>query len=69
MCSTVRKVQKFRTKLYTHISHFRPLIADLLKTVEPEELANHWQCGFCRGHFWVVGINDVWPQDQHDKWG
>jgi len=47
----------------------RPLIAGLLKTVEPEEVANRRQRGFCRRHFWAAGVNDVWPQDQHDKWG
>jgi hypothetical protein len=48
---------------------FRPLIANLLKTVEPEEVANRRQRGFRRRHFWAAGVNDVWPQDQHDKWG
>ena len=48
---------------------FRPLIAGLLKTVEPEEVANRRWRGFRRRHFWSTGVNDVWPQDQHDKWG
>ena len=48
---------------------FRPVIADLLKTVEPEEVANRRKRGFRRRHFWAAGVNDVWPQDQHDKWG
>jgi hypothetical protein len=48
---------------------FRPVIAGLLKTVEPEEVANRRQRGFRRRHFWAAGVNDVWPQDQHDKWG
>jgi hypothetical protein len=47
----------------------RPLIAGLLKTVEPEEIANRRRRGFRRRHFWAAGVNDVWPQDQHDKWG
>jgi hypothetical protein len=48
---------------------FRPLIAGLLKAVEPEAVANRRQRGFRRRHFWAAGVNDVWPQDQHDKWG
>ena len=48
---------------------FRPLIAGLLKTVEPEEVANCRQNGFRKRHFWAAGVNDVWPQDRHDKWG
>jgi hypothetical protein len=24
---------------------------------------------FKRRRFWAAGVNDVWPQDQHDKWG
>ena len=54
--------------IYSHIV-FRPLIETLLKTVEPEAVANHRQRGFCRRHFWAAGVNNVWPQDQHDKWG
>ena len=46
-----------------------PLIAGLLQTVEPEAVANRRQQGFQRRHFWAAGVNDVWPQDQHDKWG
>ena len=57
-----------KSRIFTYIT-FRPLIADLLKTVEPKEVANRRQCEFRRRHFWVAGVNDVWPQDQHDKWG
>ena len=46
-----------------------PLIAGLLQTVEPEAVANRRRRGFRRRHFWAAGVNDVWPQDQHDKWG
>jgi hypothetical protein len=44
---------------------FREVISSLLKTVEPEEeaLPSHDR------YFGPVGVNDVWPQDQHDKWG
>ena len=48
---------------------YRPLIAELLKTVEPEEVAARRRRGFRRRCFWAAGVNDVWPQDQHDKWG
>lgn len=48
---------------------FRSLVANLLKTLEPEELAKRRKRGFRRRHFWAAGVNDVWPQDQHDKWG
>ena len=47
----------------------RPLIAGLLHAVEPEAVASHRRRGFRRRHFWAAGVNDVWPQDQHDKWG
>ncbi|KAG2345352.1 hypothetical protein BDR05DRAFT_975131 [Suillus weaverae] len=46
----------------------RELIAKLLKITEPTAVeARH--CGrLKRRHFWCVGVNDVWPQDQHNKW-
>lgn len=37
--------------------------------MEPEEVAHRRRRGFRRRHFWAAGVNDVWPQDQHDKWG
>jgi hypothetical protein len=37
--------------------------------VEPEAVAQHRRRGFKRRRFWAAGVNDVWPQDQHDKWG
>ena len=37
--------------------------------MEPEEVAQRRRRGFRRRHFWAAGVNDVWPQDQHDKWG
>ncbi|KAG2130210.1 uncharacterized protein EDB93DRAFT_1332123 [Suillus bovinus] len=44
------------------------LIAKLLKITEPTAVqARH--CGrLKRRCFWCAGVNDVWPQDQHDKW-
>lgn len=44
----------------------REVISSLLKTMEPEEAVLR-PCGF--RHFFAVGVNDVWAQDQHDKWG
>ena len=46
---------------------YREVISNLLKTIEPEEVDIHRPHG--RGDFMPVGVNDVWPQDQHDKWG
>jgi len=47
----------------------REVISRLLKVMEPEEVAQRRRRGFKRRHFWAAGVNDVWPQDQHDKWG
>ena len=37
--------------------------------MEPEEVVLRRRYGFRRQHFWAAGVNDVWPQDQHDRWG
>jgi len=47
----------------------RVLIAGLLKTVEPNEVEQWKHRKLKRRRFWAAGVNDVWPQDQHDKWG
>lgn len=47
----------------------RPVISALLHMVEPEAVAQRRRRGFKRRRFWAAGVNDVWPQDQHDKWG
>ena len=47
----------------------RTVITGLLKTVEDDEVIRRRKRGFRRRHFWAAGVNDVWPQDQHDKWG
>jgi hypothetical protein len=44
-------------------------VTQLLKTVEPDEMKQRRRRGFRRHRFWAAGVNDVWPQDQHDKWG
>jgi hypothetical protein len=48
---------------------FREVISHLLNTVEPDEVKARRRRGFKRRRFWAAGVNDVWPQDQHDKWG
>ncbi|KAG2079558.1 uncharacterized protein F5147DRAFT_784967 [Suillus discolor] len=46
----------------------RELIAKLLKITEPTAVEAR-RCGrLKRRRFWCAGVNDVWPQDQHDKW-
>ncbi|KAH7904042.1 hypothetical protein BJ138DRAFT_1186917 [Hygrophoropsis aurantiaca] len=47
----------------------RQLISRLLKIVEPEAVQARRRRRFKRKRFWCAGVNDVWPQDQHDKWG
>jgi hypothetical protein len=49
--------------------YFSQVISRLLKTVEPEQVAERRRGVLKRRHFWAAGVNDVWPQDQHDKWG
>ena len=46
----------------------REVISSLFKRVEPEEVVQCRRRGFRRRHFRAAGINDVWPQDQHDRW-
>ena len=48
---------------------FRETISSLLKNMEPDEVVQRRRHGFRRRYFWAAGVNDVWPQDQHDKWG
>ena len=48
---------------------FSELISHLLNTVEPEQVNECHQHAFKWRHFWTAGVDDVWPQDQHDKWG
>ena len=47
----------------------RELIGRLLNIVEPEQVVERHQRGFKWKRFWAAGVNDVWPQDQHGKWG
>ena len=50
-------------------NEFSKTIGQLLRTVESDEVKQRRRRGFRRRHFWAAGVNDVWPQDQHDKWG
>jgi hypothetical protein len=50
-------------------SCFSEVITRLLNTVEPEQVNERRRSAFKRKRFWAAGVNDVWPQDQHDKWG
>jgi hypothetical protein len=52
----------------THL-FFRQLVGHLLKIVEPEKVEQRRRRRLKRRRFWAAGVNDVWPQDQHDKWG
>ncbi|KAF9524133.1 hypothetical protein CPB83DRAFT_898178 [Crepidotus variabilis] len=45
------------------------LVRDYLKQVEPEQVARRKKMRFKRKRFYAAGVNDVWAQDQHDKWG
>jgi hypothetical protein len=47
----------------------RNVVLDLLNTVEPEAVQERRHRRLKRRRFWAAGVNDVWPQDQHDKWG
>lgn len=45
-------------------------IAEYLKATEPAEVrARRKRNRFKRRRFYAVGVNDIWAQDQHDKWG
>lgn len=46
----------------------RRLISDFLRVVEPEAVKARKGQRFKRKQYWAAGVNDAWPQDQHDKW-
>lgn len=48
--------------------YVQEVISSLLETVEPEEVVL-CRRGFRRRYFWAAGVNDIWPLDEHDKWG
>ncbi|KAG6822071.1 hypothetical protein H0H92_015452, partial [Tricholoma furcatifolium] len=37
--------------------------------MEPNAVANRRANRFRRNRYYAAGVNDVWVQDQHDKWG
>ncbi|KAF9477993.1 hypothetical protein BDN70DRAFT_74912 [Pholiota conissans] len=47
----------------------RPLIQRYLHETEPHAVQARKQRRFKRRRFYAAGVNDVWAQDQHDKWG
>lgn len=46
----------------------RELIGRFLKIVEPQAVEARKSHRFKRKRYWAAGVNDAWPQDQHDKW-
>jgi hypothetical protein len=46
----------------------RPLIGNLLKSIEPEAVQARMRRRFRRKRFFAAGVNDLHVQDQHDKW-
>ncbi|KAG1884748.1 hypothetical protein F4604DRAFT_1878695 [Suillus subluteus] len=55
-----------RQQFSFHVPH--ELIAKLLKITEPNAVEARRRGRLKQRRFWCVGVNDVWPQDQHDKW-
>ena len=50
-------------------SFFSNVVGDYLRRTEPEKVAQRKGRRFKRKRYYAAGVNDVWPQDQHDKWG
>jgi hypothetical protein len=46
----------------------RKLISDFLNATERDAVTARRGRRFKRKRFWSAGVNDVWCQDQHDKW-
>ena len=46
----------------------RELMSRFLKVVEPRAVEARKSHRFKRKRYWAAGVNDAWPQDQHDKW-
>ncbi|KAF7974335.1 hypothetical protein HWV62_12390 [Athelia sp. TMB] len=61
---TIRK--SLRQNHGMHVS--RKLVNDFLKVVEPQAVKARKGRRFKRKRYWAAGVNDAWPQDQHDKW-
>jgi len=48
---------------------FRQVVSAHLKETEPEAVKSRRHRRFQRRQFYAAGVNEVWAQDQHDKWG
>jgi hypothetical protein len=46
----------------------RALISNFLISTEPRAVEDRRHNRFKRKRFWCAGVNDIWCQDQHDKW-
>jgi hypothetical protein len=44
------------------------VVSTLLRLIEPEAVRARQRRRFKRKRFWAAGVNDIWCQDQHDKW-
>ena len=45
------------------------IVSGHLHKTEPDAVKGHCVCHFHCWKFYAAGVNDVWVQDQHDKWG
>ncbi|KAL0949185.1 hypothetical protein HGRIS_009263 [Hohenbuehelia grisea] len=59
--------KQLRLKHGIHVS--RKTVSLYLQLVDPEGVQARRQRRFVRHRFYAAGINDIWAQDQHDKWG
>ncbi|KAF8876610.1 hypothetical protein CPB84DRAFT_412719 [Gymnopilus junonius] len=61
----IRKTLMLEYKM--HVS--RKIIEAYLLATEPNEVKKRKGRRFKRKRYYAAGVNDVWAQDQHDKWG
>ena len=45
------------------------LVSEFLQETEPEAVKACHHHRFVRRRFHAAGVNDIWAQDQHNKWG
>lgn len=45
------------------------MVAAYFKETEPEAVQGRRHRCFKRRQFYAAGVNEIWAQDQHDKWG
>jgi len=48
---------------------FSALVSEYLRETEPDAVKARRHRRFVRRRFHAAGVNDIWAQDQHDKWG